>query len=99
LITVPQIIPIERLRIFSFNGVEIEDKDELSMIENNSYLFVTLGKTLILNYCANKGESYDGRACLGAFHKIRVLGEVINIFKKVNLGRIRKSISGIQQDD
>ncbi len=43
---IAQGIPIERLRIFSFNGVEIEDKDELSMIENDSYLFVTTGKKL-----------------------------------------------------
>jgi serine/threonine protein kinase len=33
------------------------------MLENNSYLFVS------------KGEPFDGRACLGAFHKIRLIGE------------------------
>jgi hypothetical protein len=31
------------VRIFSFTGVEIRDEDELSMIENNAYLFVSLG--------------------------------------------------------
>lgn len=35
---------MEKLRIFSFNGIEITENDELSMIENNSYLFVSLGK-------------------------------------------------------
>ena len=43
------------MRIFTFTGIEICDDDELSMLENNSYLFVS------------KGEGFDGRACLGAF--------------------------------
>jgi hypothetical protein len=38
------VIAIEKLRIFSFNGIEIGENDELSMIENNSYLFVSLGR-------------------------------------------------------
>jgi hypothetical protein len=40
----PPPISKERVRIFTFTGVEIRDEDELSMIENNSYLFVSLGK-------------------------------------------------------
>lgn len=51
------------MRIFTFTGMEILDENELSLVENNSYLFVS------------RGEPFDGRACLGAFHKIRLLGE------------------------
>jgi len=40
----PPPIPLEKVRIFSFTGVEIRDEDELSMIENNAYLFVSLGR-------------------------------------------------------
>ena len=73
--------------------MEIEDRDELSMIENNSYLFVTLGK-ILFNFII-KGEPYDGRACLGAFHKIRMLGEVRLWFSNIFKGWIWKSVSGI----
>lgn len=45
----PPPIPLEKVRIFSFTGVEIRDEDELSMIENNAYLFVSLGKGLLIN--------------------------------------------------
>lgn len=38
------------------------DHDDLSALENNSYLFAS-----------HTGEPFDGRACLGAFHKIRPL--------------------------
>ncbi len=41
-------IPIEKVRIFTFTGVEIHDEDEISMIENNAYLFVSIGISLIL---------------------------------------------------
>jgi hypothetical protein len=42
----PPPIPLEKVRIFSFTGVEIREEDELSMIENNAYLFVSLGKCI-----------------------------------------------------
>ena len=71
-----KVIAVDRLRIFTFNGIEIGSNDELSMIDNNSYLFVSLGKSNIYIMINHLGEPYDGRACLGAFHKIRILGEV-----------------------
>ncbi len=42
------------------------------MIENKAYLFVSLGKSIKLTKI---GEPFAGRACLGAFHKVRLLGE------------------------
>jgi len=42
-----KVIAVDRLRIFTFNGIEIGSNDELSMIDNNSYLFVSLGKSNI----------------------------------------------------
>jgi len=31
------------MRLFTFTGLEISDDDELSMLENNTYLFVAKG--------------------------------------------------------
>jgi len=53
----------DKIRMFTFTGMEITDDDELSMVENNTYLFIS------------QGESFDGKACLGAFHKLRLLGQ------------------------
>jgi hypothetical protein len=89
------VIAIEKLRIFSFNGIEIGENDELSMIENNSYLFVSLGR-FIFRFLFYIGEPYDGRACLGAFHKIRILGEVNISQSKLISGWFRKSLSRFQ---
>ena len=35
---------VERLRIFMFTGLEILNDDDLSMLDNNSYLFVSQGR-------------------------------------------------------
>lgn len=40
--------PVERLRIFTFTGLEILNDDDLSMLDNNSYLFVSQGKCVTL---------------------------------------------------
>ena len=65
------------------------------MIENNSYLFVSLGNKIPV--IIDIGEPYDGRACLGAFHKIRILGEVyITQTNKLISGRVRKGVSRFQ---
>lgn len=34
---------IEKIKIYTFTGMEICDDDELSMLENNTYLFTSLG--------------------------------------------------------
>jgi serine/threonine protein kinase len=67
-------VQVEKIRIFSFTGKEILEDDELSIIENGSYIFASLGMKLHLTMNFTIGEPYDGRACLGAFHKIRLLG-------------------------
>ncbi len=54
---------VDRLRFFTFSGVEIFDENELDILEHNSYIFVSAG------------EEFDGKACLGAFRMIRELGE------------------------
>lgn len=56
--------------------MEICNDDELNMLELNAYLFVSQGKTTTFSL-NTIGEPFDGKACLGAFHKIRLLGEVI----------------------
>ena len=45
--------------------MEICNDEEFNMLENNTYLFVSMGKAII--YLLVKGEKYDGKACLGAF--------------------------------
>jgi hypothetical protein len=48
-----QFIPksaVERLRIFTFTGLEVLNDDDLSMLENNSYLFVSQGTFHFLNW-------------------------------------------------
>jgi len=42
----PMRTPVERLRIFMFTGLEVLNDDDLSMLDNNSYLFVSQGKAL-----------------------------------------------------
>jgi len=47
----------------------------------------------------NLGEPFDGRACLGAFHKVRLLGEVFIFLIILYIGWFRKSLSCLQQNE
>lgn len=75
--------------------MEICDDEELSILENNTYLFVSKGIYLCHNII---GEPFDGRACLGAFNKIRLLGEVC-LFLYIFLGWLWQGVLSSQQND
>ena len=38
-------VDLEKLKFFTFTGMEIIDDEELGILENNTYLFVSQGKT------------------------------------------------------